>query len=301
MIVDDSETSVVALTGILSPDYSIYAARNGQEGIEAAKTHLPDVILLDVIMPEMDGYETIAVLKSLESTREIPVIFVSGPSSPEHEEKGLALGAVDYISKPLSPAIVKLRVRHQIQIQNYIRTIEHLSRLDQLTEMPNRRSFDERFFSEWKKSKRDKTPTSVLMIDIDDFKKCNDTYGHLQGDIVLKTIAQVITRTLHRPGDFAARWGGEEFIVLLPDTDANGAMTVAEQLRNNIENAVVPLSDGQKAKVSVSVGVNTQESSADSSIDDFINFADDALYTAKRDGKNRVCRYDDRTCSDARA
>ena len=291
LIIDDSEMNLFALNRILSPDYTIYTAKNGQEGIASAIEHSPDVIILDIIMPIMDGFETIVALKSSEQTRDIPVIFISGLGSVENEEKGLALGGVDYIVKPFSAAIVKLRVNNQIQLLNYIQMIESLSMLDQLTGLPNRRYFDERFVLEWKRAIREKTPTSVLMIDIDDFKKCNDTHGHLQGDIVLKTVANTISRTIKRPSDFAARWGGEEFIALLPNTDSDGAMIVAEQIRKNIEKEDITLAIGKIVNVSVSVGVNTQAASIDSSTDDFIHFADDALYTAKKDGKNRVCQH----------
>ena len=294
LIIDDSEMNVVILTRILSPDYKILVAKNGRAGIETAVNYLPDVIILDIIMPGMDGYETITELKSLDQTRNIPVIFISGLSSSEDEEKGLILGAADYIIKPFSEAVVKLRVRHQIQLQNYIRTIENLLMTDQLTKIPNRRSFDERLLMEWNRAQRKMSQVSILIIDIDHFKRYNDTYGHPQGDVALQTVAGIFSKALWRPGDFAARWGGEEFIVLLPDTDLDGALAVGEKIRHSVEYAEIRDENGQlTTPVTVSVGVNTVIPTDDgvNSIKDFIHFADDALYAAKRDGRNRVCKY----------
>jgi diguanylate cyclase (GGDEF)-like protein len=289
LIVDDDKTNIMALTHILSNDYTIQAARNGYNAIKAAEQRLPDVILLDVIMPDMDGYTVIRVLKNSEKTRDIPVIFITGLNDAESEEKGLVLGAADYISKPFNPAIVMLRVRNQIQMLNYVHTIERLTLTDQLTGIPNRRSFDNRMNIEWRHAIRGKTPISVLIMDIDGFKAYNDTFGHQQGDVALQTVAKTLEETLRRSNDFVARWGGEEFIALLPGTDLNGAMNIAEILRSNIENTVIPLSDGTESRETISVGINTLTPEQDSVIDSFISGADNALYTAKETGRNKVC------------
>ncbi|MCL2637288.1 MAG: diguanylate cyclase [Oscillospiraceae bacterium] len=293
LIIDDSPLNIAVLQRILGEDYQIYTAWNGIDGLKAAKEHEPDVIILDIIMPKMDGYQTIALLKEDVHLQNIPVIFITGLTDRNEEEKALALGGADFIVKPFNPAIVKLRVGSQIRILNYISQIERMGLVDSMTGIANRRGFDERLYSEWKRTIREEGEISILAIDIDFFKKYNDTYGHLNGDLVLKTIADVIAQTLKRPGDFAARWGGEEFIALLPDTDLKGATAIAEQVRANIEKTTVTLRDGRNTYTTVSIGVNTQKPSADCCVDDFLHDADEALYKAKADGRNRVCLYSD--------
>ncbi|MDR0330778.1 MAG: diguanylate cyclase, partial [Chitinispirillales bacterium] len=229
LIVDDEKTNLMILTRILGEKYNIFAAKDGAYAIKKAAELKPDLIMLDIVMPGMSGYEVLAALKKQDATREIPVIFITGLTSAEEEEKALSLSAVDYINKPFRPNIVMLRVRNQIRNINQIRTIERLSMIDQLTEIANRRSFDNRLNQEWRRAIREKTPISLLMLDIDKFKTYNDTYGHLQGDIILRAVAKEIERSLKRPADFAARWGGEEFAALLGNTDAPGALKVAER------------------------------------------------------------------------
>ena len=289
LIVDDETANLMLLTHVLSPEYTVYAVKDGESAIKKAKAILPDLILLDIIMPGMSGYEVLTALRNLEETRNIPVIFITGLSSSEDEEKGLAFDAADYISKPFNAAIVKLRVRNQIRIINQIRTIDHLSTTDQLTNIMNRRGFDNQLYKEWRIMIRESFPISVLLLDVDKFKIYNDTYGHQQGDVVLQEVAKILTESAWRPSDSAARWGGEEFIVLLPYTDLKGAMDVAERIRSNIENNIIPCADGSGTNVTVSIGVNTLIPDKNDSVFDFIAQADKALYTAKEKGRNRVC------------
>ena len=293
LIVDDENTNILALTHILKNEYIVYAAKNGQKGIEAAEKYLPDVILLDIIMPEMDGHAVISALKNAEKTRNIPVVFITGLSNTDNEEKGLTLGAADYISKPFSPAIVKLRVKNQVKMLNQLRMIELLSMLDQLTSIPNRRGFDNRLDMEWIRAIRENTFISFLILDIDKFKVYNDTYGHQQGDRVLQAVSKTITQSLNRPGDYAARWGGEEFVVLLPNTDMDGALAIAEKIRMNIGNVLIPCADGTETRVTVSIGVNSKMPLRFPSREEFIAEADKALYRAKETGRNRVCHTEE--------
>jgi diguanylate cyclase (GGDEF)-like protein len=164
--------------------------------------------------------------------------------------------------------------------------------MDQLTDTPNRRCFDYRLSVEWNRSIREKTPISILIIDLDNFKEYNDSYGHPQGDILLQAVAKTFKNTLRRSVDFVARWGGEEFIVLLGNTDFKNALMIAERIRKNVENAVIPLSDKKATSITVSIGVNSQIPTLECQTDDFIYKADQALYAAKESGKNRVCKYD---------
>jgi diguanylate cyclase (GGDEF)-like protein len=289
LIVDDEESNIMALTHILGSDYTVCAAKDGQDAIEVAEELSPDIILLDVIMPDMDGYAVIKALKNLEKTMDIPVIFITGLSEAEDEEKGLVLGAADYISKPFSPAIVKLRINYHLKMLDQLHTIEMLSLIDQLTSIPNRRGFDKQMKMEWSRAIREKTPLSFLIMDVDKFKVYNDTYGHQQGDFVLRKVAHTVEQTLNRPADFAARWGGEEFVVLLPNTDATGALNIAEQIRLNISEVIIPCADGAETKVTISIGANTIIPEVNSSCDNFVSEADKALYRAKETGRNRVC------------
>ena len=298
LIVDDDKLQVEALAFILREEYTIYAAKNGENAIEIAQRNLPDLIILDVVMGEMDGFETLSRLKSHTTTCDIPVIFISGLNADEDQIKGLEMDIVDYITKPFSQRIVKLRVRNQIKIINQMRALERMSRIDQLTDIPNRRYFTERIYIEWKLSIRTSRPLSILIIDIDHFKNYNDTYGHLQGDEALKQAAHIITRRLRRASDFGARYGGEEFIVMLPDTDDNGAMKVAEDIRCNIESAVIPVlmaegktSEIKATKITASIGTNTIIPKVDDSLDFFISCADSALYISKNSGRNKVNAY----------
>jgi len=293
LIIEDSDVHIASLARILTPYYEVLISRSGHDGIELARYSKPDVIILDIIMPDMDGFETITILKKNVSTRYIPVIFITSLTKVEDEEKGLRLGGSDYITKPFSDEIVKLRIQNQIRMLEYIHSIEQLSRIDQLTGLPNRRSFHERLLSEWKLAVRERTTISLLVIDIDHFKKCNDTFGHLMGDVVLQKISKEIKNNLQKPTDLAARWGGEEFIAVLPKTESDGALYVAEKIRSAIESLVVVFNDGRSTNVTTSVGVATYSPTKTCSINDFIQKADNALYEAKRNGRNNVTVHKD--------
>ena len=291
LIVDDAQFNIMSLTKILSPKYTLHVATNGIEAINAAKVFLPDVILLDILMKGMDGFEVITALKNTVETREIPVIFITALNSYEDEEKGLLLNAADYISKPFSPAIIELRVRNQMQIVNQINTIKRLIMFDALTDIPNRRSFNERLGIEWRRAVQNQTSIGILMMDLDKFKVYNDTYGHMQGDVLLQSAAKNFEHALRRASDFVARWGGEEFAALLPDADKNKTEEIAEKMRANIESMVVLCANGLETKTTVSIGANSIVPTVESSIDAFITQADTALYEAKEKGRNRVCTF----------
>jgi diguanylate cyclase (GGDEF)-like protein len=289
--VDDELLNLKMLRNILHDEYTVYTAKDGESGLIMADEVKPDLILLDIIMRGMDGYEVFAELKRKDNTRHIPVIFITGLDSKAQEEKGLALNAADYIGKPFSSGIVKLRVKHQIQIINQIRTIERLSDLDQLTQIPNRRSLDRQLMSEWSRAVREQLPLSLLMIDVDKFKNYNDTYGHVQGDNVLQSVAAAISGVLSRGADFAARFGGEEFCVLLPGVNKEGALTVAEQVCAAVRSLNIQCCDDMSAHVTISVGVYSLIPVLDDNIPDFISKADKALYAAKEAGRDCVREY----------
>jgi len=289
LIVDDGTENIASIINMLCEEYIVFIASDGHQAAELSAEHSPDVILLGVAMPSADGYQTLAMLKNTLATAEIPVIFISGPRNSVDEEKALA---ADYVGKPFSPGVVKLRVRNQIHLINQIRAIEHLSMMDPLTNIANRRNFDNRLSWEWNRAIRDQTPISILMLDIDHFKRYNDIYGHPQGDAALKSCAKLFTKCLSRSVDFVARWGGEEFAVLLPNTDSQGSVHVAEHIRVAVQENVVLTPEAEETRVTISIGVNTQIPTPSSQCDHFISRADGALYTAKGSGRNRVCRYE---------
>lgn len=292
LIVDDEKTNLMVLHRILYPEYNILTAATGEEALSRAVEHCPDLILLDIVLPDINGFNVLLQLKQLSETRNIPVIIVSGLSSEGAEEKGFFFGAADYITKPFKNAIVKARVRTHLQTVQHIRTIEKLGMIDTLTNIPNRRSFDERIRMEWRRAIRKQVPVSLLMLDVDRFKVYNDTYGHPQGDTLLRAITQVFTETLNRPADMASRLGGEEFAILLPDSGLNAALSVAEKIRSAIEKLRVPAMTpkGQIETVStISIGVISTIPQSEDGLDAFICRADEYLYMAKNSGRNRIC------------
>jgi diguanylate cyclase (GGDEF)-like protein len=291
LVVDDDSSNLMVLAHILQPDYTIYTAKNGISAIKKAEKFLPDLILLDILMPDMDGYEVFSALQQSNRTKHIPVIFITGLNSLEDQKKGLELGAVDYINKPFDDMIVKLRVELQIRLIVQLKTIEYLSITDQLTNLPNRRAFDNRLREEWGRAIREGHSVTLMMVDIDYFKHYNDTYGHQQGDVVLQNVALIMRQMNKRSSDFVARWGGEEFVVLLPNTDGKSGMKVAEDLRKSVEGSEIFLSDGTATRITISIGVNSQIPTRDSVLDEFISSSDKALYVAKEAGRNRVRLY----------
>ena len=289
LIADDEKTNLDILGGILSPMYNLVITRNGSRAFEIARDHKPDLILLDVLMPDMSGFEVISKLKESADTVKIPVIFVTGLASTEDEENGFFLGAVDYITKPFIRPIVKARVNTHIRIVDQMRTIEQTGLIDMLTKISNRRGFESRLNLEWSRAARERTPISILVMDIDRFKNYNDTYGHQQGDVALRAFADISSKSLMRAVDFAARWGGEEFVVLLPGTNTAGAAEIAERIRKNVEASVIPTDDGEETRITVSIGINSTIPSKNAPVDEFIKKADQALYNAKETGRNKYC------------
>lgn len=289
LIVDDERSNLTTLNHILKPSYSTLNAIDGKMALEIAKKAMPDLILLDIVMPGISGYEVLSILKNDEATCRIPVIIITALDSADDEEKGLNLGAADYITKPFHETVVKARVKTHLQMAAYIREIERFGMTDMLTGLPNKRSFNERISAEWNRAIREGEPLSILMIDLDDFKFYNDTYGHLQGDVILAKVASVLNSVVKRGGDFVCRWGGEEFAALLSNTDLESAHHVAESVRQEIEKTEVAYHDDQMTSVTVSIGIQCETPIMGGNLQEFIAKADGLLYTAKKSGKNRVC------------
>ncbi|MCL1877320.1 MAG: diguanylate cyclase [Defluviitaleaceae bacterium] len=295
LIVDDETVNIMALVDILRNDYTLYTERDGKNCLDTAARLQPDLILLDILMPEMNGFEVMENLQKDSRTKDIPIIFVTGLSQSDDEVRGFSLGAVDYISKPFSAQVVKMRVQHQMKILGLIREIQTLSVTDPLTGIGNRRYFNTLVHQEWERAKRNFTPISFMLLDIDDFKQFNDSFGHLNGDIALQSVAHIISSEITRSSDKIARWGGEEFAIILPDTDTTGARRVSENIRTAVENAEIPIDDGEVKHATVSIGIHTHipERCDEYSASNFVSDADKALFRAKRTGKNRVCAFND--------
>ena len=290
LIVDDAATNIEILNEVLGVEYDSLFAMDGATALRLAVEQEPDLILLDVVMPGLDGHEVCKRLKADPRTRGIPVIFISGLSDESDEAKGLEIGAIDYITKPFSPPIVRARVRNHLQLKRYQNMLERLSVLDGLTGIANRRRFDEALDHEWLRSRRQGTTMSLIIIDVDCFKAFNDNYGHAAGDECLKRVANVLAVGVNRPGDLVARYGGEEFAVIMPETDAAGAIVIAETLRRGVLSLALPHAFSAAGDViSISLGGATVIPARQTQgAEELVKLADARLYEAKHAGRNRV-------------
>ncbi len=289
LIVDDMVANIEILDGILSPEYEALFATSGKDALAIAAEQAPDLILLDVIMPEMNGYQVCKELKKEEKTRDIPIIFVTANNLEEDESRGFEEEVVDYITKPVRPAIVKARVRIHLELKRHRDYLKNLSTIDGLTGVANRRKFDEMIAGEWRRARRSQHPLSLIMMDIDYFKAYNDHYGHLAGDECLKKLAGGIAGICRRQTDLFARYGGEEFALLLADTDARGALAMAEKVQEKTSILRIPHAYSDAADhVTLSLGVATLVPNDDQTHLDLINTADGLLYAAKHSGRNQI-------------
>ena len=291
LIIDDTPTNINILTEALQAHYEIKIATSGIKAIELVQqSYKPDLILLDIIMPEIDGYEVCRRLKENEVTKNIPVIFVTGCTESEDEEHGFNLGAVDYISKPYKLPVVLARIRNHLNLKRKSDLLESFAALDGLTGIPNRRRFDETYSGEWRRAVRSGRPLSLVMMDIDYFKQYNDNYGHGAGDDCLIQVASCLSSCVSRPCDLVARYGGEEFVALLPLTDAAGAQAIAERLVANTAALTIP--HGYSAvsdHITISAGCATVYPLKNAALESLLQTADLMLYRAKSEGRNRVC------------
>jgi len=288
LVADDDIVNRQVLAELLKPDHTVLLAKNGEQALERAARHLPDLILLDVVMPDMSGYEVLRRLRADAQTAHITVIFISGLSRPEDEANGLKMGAADYISKPFNETVVMARVAMHLQMVRQRRMLEHLAHVDGLTELANRRRFDEVYEAEWQRSRRSGRPLSLALLDIDAFKQYNDHYGHPAGDRALRAVARTAASGLRRPADLAARYGGEEIVLLLPDTEAAQAQQVVSCICCAIADLQIPHEASLVAPMlTVSAGGATLSGAAETGSELFA-VADALLYQAKKAGRNRV-------------
>ncbi|MBT4162077.1 MAG: diguanylate cyclase [Gammaproteobacteria bacterium] len=288
LIVDDEALNLEILHEILADLYSVTRAVSGAEALEEAQKTLPDLILLDIEMPEIDGYEVCKHLKDDPLTQNIPIIFVTGRVEVDDETRGFDVGAVDYISKPYNPRIIRARVNTHLELKHHRDVLEELSSLDGLTGVANRRAFDERLSSEWNRATRTNSTLALVMVDVDFFKLYNDHYGHASGDDCLKQVAKALADSLQREYDFFARYGGEEFVAVLPGMEEKVLQQTIAKMCMTVEALKIPHAESTVADcVTISLGgaivVPTRETSAS----ELIVQADEMLYEAKEAGRNR--------------
>ncbi|MDC7124681.1 MAG: diguanylate cyclase [Spirochaetales bacterium] len=320
LLVDDRQENLMALEALLEDshdDLDIYKANSGNKALEMVLENDFCLILLDVMMPEMDGYETAVLLRSNKRTRQTPIIFVTANNiNKEHVFKGYDSGAVDYLRKPIEPHILNSKVsifidlyKHKnaledttsklnskvveleklhCELENKNKQLELLSNMDALTGVYNRRFFNEILEKDWSRSIRENAPISLFIIDIDYFKKYNDTYGHTAGDKALKKVAQAASGTIKRNIDTFARYGGEEFSAILPGTECSAAVSLAEEMIEAVRILKIPHTASATNFVTISLGCATYYNFKEYTVMDLVNTADSALYEAKESGRNII-------------
>jgi two-component system cell cycle response regulator len=310
LVVDDSRTQLEWLVQVLEREgYAVSAASDGKEAIRKVRTDPPDLVLLDMILPDMDGLEVLRILKARPEDQFVPVIALSVKSDLDSKVKGLRIGADDFLAKPFAEAEIlarcaaMLRIKHlQERLRDMQKTLEQQSITDALTGLKNRRFFDERLPEEFRRAQRYGDYLSLIMIDLDHFKDVNDRYGHPAGDAVLREAASLIRASIRDP-DICARYGGEEFAVILPKTHMAGALAVAERIWRELgakEYAIPPgaqpapgadATAPRAVRVTASIGIAFYPSKDITSGELLLRYADQALYQGKRAGRNTICLY----------
>jgi diguanylate cyclase (GGDEF)-like protein len=290
LIVDDQPLNIRLFHEIFHADHEVFFATSGKDALEYCQTHSPDVILLDVIMPGLNGYEVCRRLKQNERTREIPVIFVTAQSDASEEEDGLAAGAVDFIAKSASANVMRARVGTLIALKRQSDLLRRMARVDALTGLANRRHFDESLDAEWRRCTRSGSPLSLVLIDIDHFKLFNDHYGHQAGDSCLQQVSACLKAGFARSHDLVARYGGEEFVCVMPETSLEGAEAKAQALEKAVRALRIPHDKSAVAGgiVTISLGVAVAMPNVGDECAALILCADRSLYMAKDAGRGQV-------------
>lgn len=287
LVVDDQVMNIHLVREVLKEECDIFMATNGQQALEQCLLVMPDLVLLDLVMPGMNGHEVCRQLKASSLTQAIPVIFISAQRDEEDEALGFELGAADYILKPFNRTILHARVRLHLAMKQQTDMLKAMVHVDGLTGLANRRKLDEDIQLGWKQCCREQHPYSLILLDVDFFKRYNDRYGHLMGDECLRQVAQALKQGLRRPTDLLARYGGEEFCALLPSTGGSGAQHIADKLLTLVRDAGIAHADSPvDAVVTISLGVVTVEEPT-LAVDplQLLSVADQQLYQAKHGGR----------------
>ena len=290
LVVDDQPINIQVMHQVFAKDHQVFMATNGAQALSICHANPPDLILLDVVMPGMDGFEVCSQLKADDSTCNIPIIFVTAHTDAAQETHGLSMGAADFIAKPVNPAVVRARVKTQLTLKFQSDLLRKLAFLDGLTGVFNRRYFDQQLLVEWARSSRSCAPLSVIMIDVDHFKAFNDRYGHQAGDDCLRQIAGALKSYLKRPADLVARYGGEEFACILPDTAFEDALVLAGEMERKVRGEHIPHeASSLGGVVTISLGLATRTVDSNGDAQALLGLADAQLYSAKKSGRGRAC------------
>ncbi|MBA6336909.1 diguanylate cyclase [Colwellia sp. BRX8-7] len=290
LIVDDDKANRKMLKELLQEQAKIIFAKNGKQARELARKHLPDLILLDVIMPDISGFEVIDSLKNDPKTINISVIFITGLANDDDEERGFNLGGCDYIYKPFKPNIVIARVMMHLELIRQRKMLDEIAHIDALTGVNNRRKMDLVLKDEVAANKYEHTNLLVAILDIDYFKQYNDGYGHGAGDVALRQVGQALREICVRPRDFIARYGGEEFVLILPDCDKAGAEIMLSNIAQAIKDKKIKHQySSVSPQLTVSVGAVVVKSSQSVVVANVMKKADSLLYQAKNNGRNQYC------------
>ncbi len=304
LVVEDSKVALKAITGYLE-EIGVHplVAENGRDAVALYHTERPDIVLLDIILPDTTGYEIAKKIRHLQSRDDwTAIIFLSVMARDEDLARGIEVGGDDYLMKPVGSVVLQAKIRAMyrlVQMQRALvkltgqlndanQALQRLSMTDGLTGIANRRMFDESLGREWRRCLRFNKPMSIVMLDVDNFKKYNDRYGHQAGDDCLREIADELSRSAPRPGDLVARYGGEEFVMILGDTDEDGASWVANRICQHVAGLKIPHKDSEYVYVTVSCGVSSVYPDREKSAEILLKTADNALYQAKGGGRNRV-------------
>lgn len=289
LIVDDEILNVEIIYAALGDDYEISFATSGEEALEVARLTQPDLVLLDVVMPGMQGFEVCQRLKEDPLLADIPVIFTTGLGNVEDEVRGLSLGAIDYVTKPIQPMILRNRVRNHIELKQLRDRLALMAVTDALTGLHNRRKLDGLLSSAVNTPAAEGSWLSIIMIDVDFFKQFNDTYGHETGDRCLHMVASALSRAMRQASGYTARYGGEEFACVLPGSDLERAMEIAGDIRRHVGQLAIPHEGSQvQPHVTISMGVAAALIRAGMQPGLWIRAADQQLYLAKAAGRDQI-------------
>ena len=287
LVVDDSLFNANILAEILKKEYVVSIEKSGKDCLSHVGRHTVDLIFLDVVMPEMDGYEVCKRLKQNSLTRDIPIIFVSASEEVENQTRGLELGALDYLVRPAPPAVVLAKAKNYLALKKQREMLEKYSFRDELTGIFNRRYLMEYLSEKWNDAFFQKIPLAVLFMDVDYFKKYNDVYGHVVGDQCLRKLGRLLDGALERPSDITARYGGEEFMIVLPGSDEKRAAEMAKKIQKKLaEERLVHAASDVSPFVTLSIGIAAMVPPALGQEKVLVEMADMALYKAKKAGRN---------------
>jgi len=290
LIVDDDKINRKMLKELLQEQAKIIFAKNGAQAKELARKHIPDLILLDVVMPDLSGFDVIEFLKNDPETMNISVIFITGLANDDDEERGFNLGGCDYIYKPFKSNIVIARVIMHLELIRQRKMLDEIAHIDALTGVNNRRKMDVVLQDEVANNNKENTSLLVAILDIDFFKPYNDNYGHGAGDVALRQVGQALREIFLRPRDFVARYGGEEFVIILPDCDKAGANIMLGNIAQSIKDKMIKHEySSVSEQLTVSVGAVVVKSSEHSVVANIMEQADTLLYQAKNNGRNQWC------------